>query len=94
VAKVKNETKVRQAFLANWEEARVEQVNVALQLEEKKLSEDFDKIEEETSNEFRVHSELSTALEKAIDVSVPHSGLDEIISLIILEDQYSERRVE
>jgi hypothetical protein len=94
VAKVKNETNVRQAFLANWEEARVEQVNVALQLEEKKLSEDFDKIEEETSNEFRVHSELSTALEKAIDVFVPHSGLDEIISLIILEDQYSERRVE
>jgi len=94
VAKVKNETKVRQAFLANWEEVRVEQVNVALQLEEKKLSEDFDKIEEETSNEFRVHSELSTALEKAIDVFVPHSGLDEIISLIILEDQYSERRVE
>jgi hypothetical protein len=94
VAKVKNETKVRQAFLANWEEARVEQVNVALQLEEKKWSEDFDKIEEETSNEFRVHSELSTALEKAIDVFVPHSGLDEIISLIILEDQYSERRVE
>lgn len=94
MAKVKNETKVRQAFLANWEEVRVEQVNVALQLEEKKLSEDFDKIEEETSNEFRVHSELSTALEKAIDVFVPHSGLDEIISLIILEDQYSERRVE
>jgi hypothetical protein len=72
VAKVKNETKVRQAFLANWEEARVEQVNVALQLEEKKLSEDFDKIEEETSNEFRVHSELSTALEKAIEVYFFH----------------------
>lgn len=75
VAKVKNETKVRQAFLANWEEARVEQVNVALQLEEKKLSEDFDKIEEETANEFRVHTELSTALKKAIDVFFPYSHL-------------------
>lgn len=70
MAKVKNETKVRQAFLANWEEARVEQVNVALKIEEKKLGEAFDKIEEDTSNEFRVHSELSMALEKVIDVFV------------------------
>ncbi|XP_065339813.1 dynein regulatory complex protein 9 [Cloeon dipterum] len=66
VAKVKNDTKVQLAFLANWEEARSDQVCLALQREEKILEEQLDIVNEETSNELRVHTELQIALEKVI----------------------------
>jgi len=70
VAKEKNDNKVRLAFLTNWEEARADQVSLGLQLDEKSLVEELDTVEEDTSNELRVHSELQIALEKAIDVIV------------------------
>ncbi|XP_059470482.1 dynein regulatory complex protein 9, partial [Neocloeon triangulifer] len=100
VARIKNDTKVQLAYLANWEEARVEQVCLALQKEEKLIEDQLDKVNEDTSNELRVHSELQLALEKAIlKVENLKADWDAIYDLDIKEkneelQQAQERRDE
>jgi hypothetical protein len=85
VAKERSENKIRLAFAANWEEARTEQVGLALQGAEKKLIDKLNKVEEDTSNELRAHSELRLALEKAILV-IPYLHALKSTTLPLLEN--------
>ena len=68
VARVRGRTTAQQEFAASWEEARVGQLELKLTLAEEKLEFQLEQLARDTDTELRVHAELETYFETALQV--------------------------